>query len=154
MDRFASWAEDWRRDYEAGGLFLADRYSTANAVHQASKLPEAEREAFFRWLADFEYDKLGLPRPDLVFYLDMPTDVSETLVQYRSVTSGRQVDIHEQNDAYLRLCRQTARQAAAFYGWTVIPCMEGGILRSPEAIHNDIFAYVADLLYISESSST
>jgi dTMP kinase len=74
VDRYASWKKVWGGYYRDGGLVLSDRYTTSNAVHQASKLPETQWEDFFRWLFDFECDKLGLPRPNLVLYLDMPTE--------------------------------------------------------------------------------
>ena len=54
VDRYAGYRQDWGGYYENGGLMVADRYTTSNAVHQASKLPPEEREEFFRWLADFE----------------------------------------------------------------------------------------------------
>ena len=73
VDRYASWKKVWGDYYQAGGLVLSDRYTTSNAVHQASKLPEDQWEGFFQWLFDFECSKLGLPFPDQVFYLDMPT---------------------------------------------------------------------------------
>ena len=68
---------DWGAFYEAGGLVIADRYTTSNAVHQASKLPPEERTVFLNWLFELEYGKLGLPKPDLVLYLDMPTEITE-----------------------------------------------------------------------------
>ena len=70
MDRYASYKQDWGAFYEAGGLVVADRYTTSNAVHQASKLLPGERKAFLDWLFDTEYRLLGLPKPDLVIYLD------------------------------------------------------------------------------------
>ena len=85
MDRYASYKQDWGEFYDAGGLIVADRYTTSNAVHQASKLPEEERKAFLDWLFDLEYRLLGLPAPDLVFYLDMPTEVTEKLMRRRAV---------------------------------------------------------------------
>ena len=72
VDRYASYRQDWGDWYEQGGLVLCDRYTTSNAVHQASKLSAEERDTFFRWLYEFEFGKLGLPKPDLVLYLDMP----------------------------------------------------------------------------------
>ena len=66
VDRFASYRLDWKPAYEAGGLILADRYTTSNACHQGSKLPDSELPAYFDWLYDFEYHRLELPRPDLV----------------------------------------------------------------------------------------
>ena len=85
VDRYASYKKVWGEWYERGGLVLADRYTTSNAIHQASKVPQEEREDFFRWLYDFEYRKLGLPRPDLVVYLDVPTEAS---VQYAPLPGG------------------------------------------------------------------
>ncbi len=146
VDRFASWAQDWRGDYQAGGLFLADRYTTANAVHQAAKLPEAERPAFFQWLTDLEHRRFGLPQPDLVLYLDMPVDLSESLLQARSEQTGTAEDIHEQNTAYLRRCRSCGQAAAAWYGWTVLPCVRSGCLRTPQDIHEELYARVRCLL--------
>ena len=83
VDRFASYKMDWGQWYEEGGVVLSDRYTTSNAVHQASKEPEGQREAFLHWLYDFEYDKLCLPRPDLTIYLDVPTDFTEKMMRKR-----------------------------------------------------------------------
>ena len=59
VDRFASYKEDWGGFYEEGGIVVANRYTTSNAVHQASKLPEGERQAFLDWLFDLEYGRMG-----------------------------------------------------------------------------------------------
>ena len=83
VDRYASYRQDWGDWYEQGGLVLCDRYTTSNAVHQASKLSAEERDTFFRWLYEFEFGKLGLPKPDLVLYLDMPTGASVSLLRHR-----------------------------------------------------------------------
>ena len=147
VDRYASWKKVWQRHYEAGGLVLADRYTTSNAVHQASKLPSGEREAFFRWLGEFEYDRLGLPRPDLVLYLDMPTDRAVEMLRKREEATHTQGDIHETDQAYLAACRQAAGEAAAFYGWQRVPCLTAeGTLRSIQAIHEEIWQRAAPLL--------
>ena len=83
VDRFASYKEDWGGFYEEGGIVVANRYTTSNAVHQASTLPEGERQAFLDWLFDLEYGRMGLPAPDLVLYLDLPTEVSEKMLRHR-----------------------------------------------------------------------
>lgn len=62
VDRYASYKQDWGGFYEAGGLVIANRYTTSNAVHQASKLPVGEQKEFLDWLFDLEYNRLGLPR--------------------------------------------------------------------------------------------
>ena len=146
VDRFASYKMDWGSYYEAGGLILSDRYTTSNAVHQASKEPQEKQAAFLQWLYDFEYDKLGLPKPDLVIYLDVPTDFTEKMLRGREASTNTQADIHEKDMAYLATCRQTGRTAAQFYNWKVITCVRDGAMRSIEDIHNEIYAAVMQCL--------
>ena len=147
MDRYASYKQDWGAFYEAGGLVIADRYTTSNAVHQTGKLPESEWEDFLRWLFDFEYGKLGLPEPSLVLYLDMPTEQAVRLLRSREASTHTKGDIHEVDTGYLALCRKTALRAADCLGWVKIPCVDGaGALRSTEDIHRDIWAVAARIL--------
>ena len=146
VDRFASYKQDWGQWYEQGGVVLSDRYTTSNAVHQASKEAPEGRKEFLRWLYEFEYDKLGLPRPDLVIYLDVPTAFSEKMMRSREAATGTQADIHEKDSAYLATCRETGRAAAAYYGWTVISCVKDGVMRSIEDIHSEIRRLVAACL--------
>lgn len=146
VDRFASYRQDWGTYYEAGGLVLSDRYTTSNAVHQGSKVPHEERADFFRWLYEYEYRRLGLPRPDLVCYLDMPTGLSVSLLRSREEVTHTQADIHERDSAYLAQCRTCAQEAAQVLGWQKIPCARDGALRSIEDIHSDIWSAVQQVL--------
>ena len=146
VDRYASMKKVWGDYYKNGGLILADRYTTSNAVHQSAKLPEDEREDFCRWLDEFEHDRLELPRADLVLYLDMPTDFAVKLLRSREQATNTTADIHEVDDSYLSTCRTAALQAAKVLGWTVIPCVENGALRSIEDIHDQIWSLVTPLL--------
>lgn len=146
VDRYASYRKVWGKWYEEGGLVVSDRYTTSNAVHQASKEPEDKREDFLNWLYDFEYDKLGLPRPDLVIYLDVPTDFTEKMLRHRESETNTQADIHEQDMQYLATCRRMGRAAAEHYGWTVIRCVRDGAMRSMEDIHEEIYRHVAACL--------
>lgn len=138
VDRYASYKKVWGAYYEAGGLVLADRYTTSNAVHQGSKLPGDQRSAFWTWLEEFEYDKLGLPRPDGVLWMDMPIHQAVKNLRRREADTHTAGDIHEVDEGYLRACYETARQAAAHYGWRRIPCMDGDRLRDMEEIHKEI----------------
>ena len=146
VDRYASYKEDWGGDYEAGRVILANRYVTSNAVHQTSKLPREEREAFLRWLFDLEYGRLSLPEPDLVIYLDLPTELSEAMMRRREAATGTAADIHERDEDYLRQCRENARHVAALCGWKTIGCAEGGAMRAAEDIHQEAWGLVRDLL--------
>lgn len=146
VDRYCSYKQDWGAFYESGGLLLANRYTTSNAVHQASKLSGAQRRAFLDWLFDFEYRLLGLPAPDLVFYLDVPTALTERMMREREVKKHTHADIHERDLAYLRACRDAAGDLIAHYGWRAVACAHGGEMRSVEDIHEEIFAQVRELL--------
>ena len=147
VDRYASWKKSWQGWYEAGGLVLADRYTTSNAVHQGSKVPVGERGEFFRWLFDFEYRRLGLPEPDLVIYLDMPTEKAVELLRQREAATQTQGDIHETDTDYLSACRDTALDAVQAYGWHLVSCVDdAGNLRSVDDIHEEIWAAVRAFL--------
>ena len=146
VDRYASYKQDWGNWYQQGGLVLCDRYTTSNAVHQASKEAPENRDRFLHWLYQFEYEQLELPKPDLIIYLDVPTDFTERLMRGREEKTGSKADIHEKDLDYLRTCRSTGREAAAYYGWTVIDCVKNGAMRSIEDIHEEIFANVSKLL--------
>ena len=146
VDRYASFKQDWGEWYRQGGLIVSDRYTTSNAVHQASKEPAEKQGEFLKWLYEFEYDRLGLPRPDLTLYLDVPTDFTEKLLRSREESTNTQADIHEKDMEYLTTCRNTGRAAAAFYGWTVIECVRDGKMRSIEDIHEEIYRHVRQCL--------
>lgn len=146
VDRFASYKEDWGKDYENGAVILANRYTTSNAVHQASKLGPEEREEYVTWLFDLEYRRLGLPEPDLVIYLDMPTALSESMLRHREAATGTTADIHERDDDYLRRCRLCAREIAESQGWCSISCAAKGRVRTVEDIHQEAWALVEKLL--------
>ena len=146
VDRYASYKQDWGDFYEAGGLIVADRYTTSNAVHQASKLPESERKAYLDWLFDLEYRLLGLPKPDLVIYLDMPTEITEQMMRRREQTTGTHADIHEQDEAYLKNCRANAKEIVKACGWSVVDCAEDEKPRTPEDIHAQVYQLVKKLL--------
>ena len=146
VDRYASYKKVWGQWYEDGGLILSDRYTTSTAVHQASKEPEEKQGEFLKWLYEFEYEKLGLPCPDLVIYLDVPTDFTEKMMRGREAATNTTADIHEQDMEYLATCRRTGRAAADFYHWTVIDCVKDGTMRSIEDIHEEIYRHVAAYL--------
>ena len=146
MDRYASYKQDWGDFYEAGGLIVADRYTTSNAVHQASKLPGSERKAYLDWLFDLEYRLLGLPKPNLVIYLDMPTEITEQMMRRREQTTGTHADIHEQDETYLKNCRANAKEIVKACGWSVVDCAEDEKPRTPEDIHAQVYQLVKKLL--------
>lgn len=146
VDRYASYLQDWKRDYEEGELFLLDRYTTSNAVHQGSKVAKEEREQFYSWLYELEYEKMGLPKPDLVILLDMPIELTRQLMRQREADTNTSADIHEQDLVYLEQCRISAQTAAKYYGWQVVCGAKDGNLRSIEEIHEEVYQIVKKCL--------
>ena len=117
-----------------GGTVVADRYTTSNAVHQCSKLPREQWDTFLDWLFSYEYDLLGLPAPDTVFYLRVDPAVSLRLLR----TRGGASDIHEQDRDYQARSREAADYCASRFHWHVVECTRAGELRPVEDIHAEI----------------
>ena len=145
-DRFASYTEKWGEDYRSGKLIFADRYTPANALYQMTKLDKSEWDPFLHWLFDFEYNKIGIPAPDKVIFLDMPVEVSQKLMTARYGGDESKKDVHEANVEFLNACREAALYAADKYGWNVIKCAENGEPLSIEAINDKIYELVLELV--------
>ncbi len=133
-DRYISYVTDWKKDLDEGAVILCGRYSTSNLIYQSAKLPDEKRGEFMRWLADYEYKKLGLPEPALVIYLDMPISVSQKLLLERCGGDEKKRDIHERDTAFLRECEKCAFIAAELGGWKVIGCARDGEPLSREEV--------------------
>ena len=142
VDRFASFKQDWGEKYRAGSFILSDRYTSSNAVHQGSKLPDDELNDYFRWLADLEYNKMGLPKPDLVIYLDVSIELSLARMRRRQLKTNTHADIHEKDIAYLRRCLHTADMAADFFRWRRVPYLKDGEERSVDEKNEEIYRLI------------
>ena len=146
VDRYASYRTDWGELYEKGGIILSDRYTTSNAVHQGSKLPDDQLPAFFDWLQDLEYEKLGLPKPDLVIYLDVDLETSLARMRRRQQKTHTSADIHEKDKDDLSRCLHTAEMAAEHYGWTRIPFLKDGKERDVDEKNREIYSILLDAI--------
>lgn len=146
VDRFASYKTDWGAFYRGGGVVVADRYTTSNAVHQCSKLPPDQWEAFLAWLFDFEYTKIGIPSPDQVVYLEVDPAVSQRLMTGRYQGDEARKDIHEKDFEYLARSQCAAAWCAAHLGWARVTCCQGVEMRPIGAIHADVLKAVKEKL--------
>ena len=146
VDRYASFKEKWGKDYSDGKLIIAGRYTTSNAIHQASKLEDKEWQPFLDWLYDIEYRKVGIPKPDLVIFLDMPVEVSQKLLTRRYKGDEGSKDIHERDVDYLSRCRRAAKFVADYSGYKTVSCVKDGNPRPKEDISDDILSLVIDTL--------
>lgn len=142
VDRIASYLKFWKEDYENGTVIIADRYSTSNIIYQMSKLPENEWDSYIEFQEDFEYNKINVPKPDKIIYLDVEPDVSQKLLSGRYSGDESKKDLHEKNLSFLLECRKSALYAAEKLGWVRISCTENGEMRSIEDISKDILNVV------------
>lgn len=146
VDRFASFKTDWGEFYNNGGVIVSGRYTTSNAIHQTSKMPESEWKNFLDWLYDLEYNKVAIPKPDLVIFLDMPIEVSQKLLSNRYGGNESLKDIHESDTDYLNACRKAARFVAEYSDFKIISCAENGSPRSIEDISKDLLNAVKEVI--------
>ncbi len=138
VDRFASFQKKWKNLYDKGAIILADRYTTSNMIHQASKIDDVrERESYLDWLRDLEFNKFALPEPDLVVFLDMPPKYSIKLINDRGYR-----DIHERDIEYLHTTYKNALGIAERYEWSIVDCIEENSIISIEKIHEKVSKYV------------
>lgn len=138
VDRYATWRRHMHSDYEQGAVFLLDRYTTANMYHQTTKLPHEEWDSFLDWLVDLEFQKMGLPAPDLVLYLDMRPQTARRLMEKRYHGDESKKDVHEKDTAYLARSRAAAEFCARHLGWDTVHCTSGDAMRSIEDIQQEV----------------
>lgn len=142
IDRYATFHTGYKEYYEKGGIILADRYTTANMVHQAGKIEnKEERKKFIDWLWDLEFNLYGLPVPTKVFFLNMPIEKSIELIQNREnkFTHQAQKDIHERDPKHLEASYRAACEVAKDYHWYEVDCVQNNKIRTIEDIHEEIY---------------
>ena len=146
-DRYATFKTGYQEFYDNGGIILADRYTTANMVHQAGKIQDVEeREKFLNWLWDFEFNLYGLPEPTEVFFLNMPVEKSLELIKDRDnkFTNQAQKDIHESDKNHLIDAYNAACYVSKKYDWFEINCVDSNNnIRTREDIHEEIFKEIS-----------
>ena len=155
-DRYATFKTGYQEYYDQGGIILADRYTTANMVHQAGKIQDkAERKKFLDWLWDFEFKLYGLPIPTEVFFLNMPVKKSLELMENREnkFTHEAQKDIHESDVNHLIDAYNAACDVAKDYNWYEIHCVRNGELRTIEDIHKEIYNEIKTHIKIKEDQT-
>lgn len=148
VDRYASFIKFWKDKYKSGFTIIADRYTTSNAIYQMSKLEPKNWDEYLNWLYDYEYEKLLLPKPNLVIYLDMPIEISQELMSIRYKGNDKKKDIHESNLPFLKTCRETALYSSKKWGWKEIRCFNGLNSKSVDEIHREIVEIINEVNFL------
>lgn len=148
-DRLCTYKKDLKSHYENGEILLFDRYVQSNFIHQCSKIDdEQEQEKFLNWDENLEFETLKLPRPDLVFFIEMPTEKSIELAHARGeLKAHTQKDIHEQDTNYLKKSYNTGIKLAKKYNWKIVHCLDdSGNLKTIDEIHKEIMKETLEFL--------
>ncbi len=150
-DRFESSGEI-RKWLDQGYVVIADRYVSANQIHQGGKIrDEKERALFLEWLDEMEFEIFKIPRPDYIFYLHVPIEVSLGLIKKRAAMTGKQ-DVAESDEKHLLMSQQSALKIVERDNkWFQIGCAENGEMMSREKIHELIFEKVKKVLKIKNN---
>lgn len=149
VDRYATFQCVYKDYYEKGGIILADRYTTANMVHQAGKIKDKkERKKFLDWLWNLEFELYGLPIPTKVFFLNMPVEKSLELIQNREnkFTHDTKKDIHESDKNHLIDSYYAACDVAKDYHWYEVQCVRNNKIRTIEDIHEEIYQEIRNYM--------
>lgn len=144
VDRYATFKKKYQKSWENGCTIVADRYTTSNMFHQCTKEPKENWDSFLNWLEDLEYEKVGLPKPTKVIYLDVEPEVSKKLLSKRYEGDEQKKDIHEANFKYLLKCREAALYAAEKFDWKIINCNKNGNIRAIDEISEEIWENVKE----------
>ena len=142
VDRFASYKKTWQKDYQAGKIIIADRYTTSNAIYQLTKICKSDWDNYLSWLYEYEYKKLELPIPNKVIYLKIPIDQSQKLIENRYHGDVSKKDLHENNINFLKKCQDTAKYVSEKYDWHVIDCFSDGEIKNKTEISKQILDIV------------
>ncbi|TDT70645.1 dTMP kinase [Hypnocyclicus thermotrophus] len=150
IDRYASFNKEWGNFYQENGIVVSDRYTTSNMIHQGAKIKEYHKKIeYLNWLKDLEYNKIALPIPDIVIFLNMPTKQALELISNREnkITGKKEKDIHEKDIEYMKKSYENSLEIAKIENWYKIECVnEEGQIKSIEEIHNEVYHVVKDIL--------
>jgi len=149
IDRYASYMTDWKKDYDEDCIVVTDRYTTSNMVHQASKIDDKdEKISYLEWLEDLEYRKMSIPEPDLVIFLNMPTEMARKLMETRKnkITGEDKKDIHEEDSNHLREAYENACEIAEKYNWREVRCVGESGLKTKEEIAKEVYQLAREVI--------
>ncbi len=151
-DRFQS-KEEIEGWLAKGYIVIANRYVSANQIHQGGKIKNAKkRQAFLKWLDEMEYKVFKIPRPDVVVYLSVPLETSIQMTKERNKNSkrnylGNKKDVHEVDIQFQKNSRESALWLAKTQKYyKKIDCAKNGQILSREVIHDSIYKEVKKIV--------
>lgn len=145
MDRFFIYHNKLKEVLDSNKIVLLDRYTTSNLIYQGSLFEREKRDEFLDYITDYEYNKLGLKKPDLVIFLKLDKDFASTLRKNRD-TEGIEGDINEKDNAFLNKVYDNSLYVADKYNFKVIECSKDRELRSIDDISKEVYDIVESIV--------
>ena len=143
MDRGAAWQLKLKEMYESGKIVLLDRYTTSSLIYQSALIEDIEeKKKFIDYVIEFEYEKVGIKKPDNVIFLHAPFDIVTEMRNARKQNEGLENDIHERDIEFMKKVYMSAVFVADYLSWDRIECVRDNQMRSPEDIHEEIYSLV------------
>ena len=142
-DRAITWHNELKKEYDDGKIVVLDRYTTSSLIYQSALIEDIEeKKKFIDYVCDFEYNKLGIKKPDHVIFLHAPFDLVTEIRNARESNEGLSNDIHEKNIDFMYKVYENAMFVADYLSWDKVKCDEESKMRSIEDIHNDVYKYI------------
>ena len=141
LDRFYAYHMELKDALNSGKIVLLDRYTTSNLIYQGSLFEREKRDEFLNYITDYEYNRLGLKKPDLVIFLKLDKNFANTLRKNRD-TEGVEGDINEKENAFLDKVYDNSLYVADKYNFKIIECSKDGVLRSIDDISREVYNIV------------
>jgi len=100
-----------------------------------------------QWVYELEHESLGIPKPDVVIALDVPAAVRMSLIQKRSLETGKPIDTTDAQLEHQIQADIALHELPNYYPQTrVVQGMSSDILRSPDEIHEEVYDKIRDIL--------
>lgn len=94
-------------------IVILDRYVASNAAYNAARLHQSADGEIVRWTAELEYDRFGLPRPDVQLLLDVSTEVASERARRRGERDKtRALDAYERDGGLQHRTLEVYRELA------------------------------------------
>ena len=148
-------SSDQIRDWlKKGYVVIANRYVSANQIHQGGKIKSAKkRNDFIKWLDQMEYEVFGIPRPDITIYLSLPLNIVLQLLKDRDSSKMHRAYLKKKKDVYesdVDFMKNSIKSAMKLEkeikNFANIECSEKGEILSREEIHEMIYGRVKKVL--------
>lgn len=140
VDRAIAWNLHLREQWQQGKVILLDRYTTSSLIYQSALITDIEeKKAFIDYVCEFEYEKMGIGKPDDVIFLHAPFDLVTEMRNARKANDGVANDIHERNIEFMKQVYESAMFVADYLGWSKVQCNDNDRMKSIEEIHGDVY---------------